>query len=268
VANFEDQLRAAAPQHISISAPLGAGGQGTVFRGTCNASPAAIKVFTPATDARRIDRECQLLSALNCPYVVRILEHFPVTVGTERLRIVVYEYHDGGDLTAHLQTATPQLTEKQLLSIGHQVGMGIATLWASRIVHRDIKPANIVRADDGRHVLVDVGFARHLDLSDITAAGGAPGTRGFRSPEQAKGRRSLTIHSDVFSLGVTLYYLALKRHPFMNADLMIPTPVNIGPLSARSLSPGFVRLIQQMLEFTPAKRPSDLESRFSALGAT
>jgi serine/threonine-protein kinase len=207
------------------------------------------------------------LSKLNSPHVVRLLEHFPATVGTERVHIVAYEFHSGGDLTPHLEPGAPPLPESELVAIGIQVGMGIITLWASRIVHRDIKPANIVRATDGRYVLVDVGLARHLDLSDITAAGGTPGTRGFRSPEQARGRRSLTLHSDVFSLGVTLYCLATKQHPFMNADPVVPIPLNTGPLTARSLSPGLIRLIQQMLDYTPAKRPSDPEARFSALGA-
>lgn len=264
---FEELLRAALPLHMTLAAPLGAGGQGTVFRGTCNGQEAAIKAFTASTDARRIDRECQLLSTLSCPYVVRILEHRSVTVGTDDIRIVVYEYHDGGDLSALTRLGSAALTEADLVAIGSQVGTGIATLWTNRIVHRDIKPANIVRATDGRYLLVDVGFARHLDLSDITAAGGAPGTRGYRSPEQARGRRALTINSDVYSLGVTLYVLATKRHPFMGRDLMAPETLALRPLTAAGLSSGFVRLVGQMLAFAPASRPSDLVARFAALGA-
>jgi hypothetical protein len=67
---FEDLLRAAVPSHLTLTAPLKAGGQGAVFRGTCNGQEAAIKAFTTSTDARRIDRECRLLStttALNLP---------------------------------------------------------------------------------------------------------------------------------------------------------------------------------------------------------
>lgn len=264
--SFDDLLRGALPSHITLGARLGAGGQGAVWRGECNGLPSAIKVFGNSTDTRRIDRECSLLSSLFCPHVVRIIEHFPVTIGTDRVRVVVYEYHDGGDLVPHLQPVAPSLTEAQLIAISSQVGTGIATLWSKRIVHRDIKPANIVRAADGRYVLVDMGFARHLDLSDITAAGGVPGTRGFRSPEQARGRRSLTIHSDVFSLGVTLYCLAVKQHPFMGNDILAPVAVNTAPMNLRSLSSGFIRLVRQMLEFAPANRPTDLVSRFAALG--
>jgi serine/threonine protein kinase len=195
--SFEDLLRPALPAHVTIAAPLGVGGQGAVFRGTCNGQAAAVKVFQGTTDARRVDRECQLLARLTCPHVVRLLEHFPVTINTDQFRVVVYELHNGGDLSPLARVGSSALTEAELAVIGLQVGTGIETLWASRIVHRDIKPANIVRASDNRCVLVDVGLARHLDRSDITVAGGAPGTRGFRSPEQAHGRRALTINSDV-----------------------------------------------------------------------
>jgi len=264
---FEDDLRAVLPAHVTITSPLGTGGQGTVFLGTCNGAPAAIKVFNAATDLRRVDRECNLLRGLTCPFVVRLIEHFNVTIGVELFRIVVYEYHPGGDLSGMMLATSPLASEADLIKIGTEIGTGVATLWGSRIVHRDIKPPNIVRAADGRYLLVDVGLARHLDLSDLTAAGGSPGTRGFRSPEQAMGRRSLTINSDVYSLGMTLFVLAARRHPFGNGDIITPTPIDFAPLTAtRPLSAPLVKLIKQMLEFTPARRPSDLVGHFSALG--
>lgn len=267
-ATFEDLLRAALPSHVTIAAPLAAGGQGTVFRGECRGQPAAVKVFNAATDVRRVDRECSLLSGLSCPHVVRLIEHFVVMVGVESLRIVVYELHSGGDLSALLASGSVPVSESLLLKIGQEVGTGITTLWNSRIVHRDIKPANIVKAADGRYLLVDVGLARHLELSALTAAGGAPGTSGFRSPEQTLGRRSLTINSDVYSLGMTLYVLAAKRHPFAFTDIFTPTPIDFLPMTAaRPLSKGLIDLIKQMLAYSPAKRPSDIVARFSAIGA-
>lgn len=267
-ATLEARLRAVLPPHVSIATSLAAGGQGTVFRGECRGKPAAVKVFSAATDVRRVDRECSLLSGLSCPHVVRLIEHFDVKIDADSLRIVVYEYHPGGDLSALLAPRSPPVSESLLLKIGQEVGAGITTLWNSRIVHRDIKPANIVKAADGRCLLVDVGLARHLELSDLTAAGGAPGTRGFRSPEQALGRRSLTINSDVYSLGMTMYVFAAKKHPFGGMDIFASTPIDFAPMTAaRPLSKALVALIKQMLEFSPAKRPSDIVAKFSAIGA-
>jgi len=263
---FIDRLRAAIPSHVTIDGPVGAGGQGTVFLGKCRGSAAAVKVFDAATDLRRVDRECTLLAKLTCPHVVRLIEHFNVRINADSLRIVVYEYHPGGDLSAMLAPGAPPVSEADLIKIGLEAGTGIATLWKFRIVHRDIKPANIVRAADGRCLLVDVGFARHLDLSTLTVAGGAPGTRGFRSPEQTAGRKALTINSDVYSLGMTLYLLAAKRHPFGGGDILVPTPVDFAAMSSsRPLSTVFVGLVRQMLEFTAARRPSDIVTKFSAI---
>lgn len=264
---LEDRIRAVLPPHITIDASLAAGGQGTVFRGTCSGSLVAIKVFDAATDVRRIDRECDLLTTLSCPHVVGLIDHFEVDCPPDKFRILVYEYHSGGDLTALIAAGSPPVPEDQLIRIGREAGAGIMTLWGSRIVHRDIKPANIVRASDGRFLLVDLGLARHLDLSDLTAAGGAPGTRGFRSPEQAMGRRSLTINSDIYSLGMTLYVLASKRHPFSGSDIITRTAIDFSPMTAsRNLSRDLINLISQMLEFSPARRPADFAARFTALG--
>ncbi len=237
-----------------------------MFRGTCDGVEAAIKVFGAGIDTRRIDREIDLLSELKCPYVVRLLRHFTGMLGTEPVRILAYELHGGGDLTRHLAPGAAPLSSSDLLRIGRHVAEAISTLWSKRIVHRDIKPANIVCAADGRYMLVDVGFARHLDRSDITLAG-APGTVGFRSPEQARGRKSLTIHSDVFALGVTLFTLACRSHPFGGRDPLLPQPADMTPLLSRSdLRCEFSKLVQEMLSFAPASRPTDIASRFAALG--
>lgn len=265
---LEDRLRASLPSHVSIVRPLAAGGQGTVFLGECHGQQAAIKVFSASTDLRRVDRECDFLAKSTCPYVVRVMEHFDIKIDSDSVRIVVYEYHPGGDLSALLTPGSPIVSEDALVKIGSEVSLGITTLWKSRIVHRDIKPANIVRAVDHRFLLVDVGFARHVDLSDLTAAGGAPGTRGYRSPEQAIGRKSLTVNSDVYSLGMTLYVLAAKRHPFGGVDITAPATIDSSRMVvSRPLSKELISLITQMLQFSPAKRPSNIAERFSALGA-
>lgn len=261
-----DRLRSVLPAGVTVSAPLGGGGQGTVFRGTCYGANAAVKVFKTDADSRRVDREIDLLSQLTCQHVVRLLRHITATLDNDPVRILVYELHEGGDLHQHLVQGAASVPAQELVKIGTQVATGIDTLWSKRIVHRDIKPANIVRASDGRYVLVDAGFARHLDRSDLTI-GGAPGTQGFRSPEQARGRKALTIHSDVFSLGITLYTLASKAHPFGGRDLPAPVPINMTPLTARGdLPAGFVKIVEQMLDFTPARRPTDAAARFAALG--
>src|SRR5208283_2542209 len=78
----------------------------------------------------------------------------------------------------------------------------------------DIKPSNIMLRDAGGAVLIDLGAARHLEADYGDADVRKPfGTKGYFSPEQARGARALTCASDVFSLGVVMMQSLMGRHP-------------------------------------------------------
>ena len=182
------------------------------------------------------------------------------------LKVIAYEYLGGGDLKQLVRkdVTTPL---QQLAKIGFDISEAIEFLWSSkhRIVHRDIKPDNIVAANDRRYVLVDLAFARHLDLSDLTLPGRVAGTRGYMSPEQYQGRRNLTRNSDVFSLGITLYEIATKQHPFNHDQdsLMRGELVNHLPKIRPDLPLNFTNLIDRMLEFRSFRRPKNIKLLFS-----
>jgi serine/threonine protein kinase len=261
-----NQLRAAVSAEYQIDGYLDAGGQGAVFRGRYQNQEVALKVFAPTPDLQRsLDREIVLLQNLNHPNIVKIHRATTVVLNGSTCPLVAYEFLHGGDLRKHLAANAEQLTKQQILALGEEVASGIEALWLHRIVHRDIKPANIV--DGGtKNVLVDVGFARHVDRSNLTLVGHVAGTPGYMSPEQARGRRNLTINSDIFSLGVTLYQLATRRHPFQQNQGLIgstsPTPLS----SLRSdLPPTLTGFIDQMMSVVPAQRPSNLAFRFNQL---
>jgi len=259
-------LREALPPEYSVEDYIDGGGQGAVFRATLNGERIALKVFRPDADLRRLQRELSLLSEIDCPNLVKILNAAQIDVGGFRTTVVAYEYLDGGDLRRLITGNGPPLDANTIIDVGCQASSAIEALWKRRIVHRDVKPANIVRAGDDRYVLVDVGLARHLDLSDITAPGGAPGTQGYKSPEQAKGRRSLTINSDVFSLGVTLYELAARHHPFNRAQHMVGTtsPPPLQQIRADFPEP-LCRTIHQMMAIVPSERPANIHTHFMEL---
>lgn len=260
-----DRLRAAVPAGFQIDGYLDAGGQGAVFLGRYQNQEAALKVFAPTHDQRRLEREIALLQTINHPNVVKIRTAATVVLNGVSCPLVAYEYLTGGDLRKHLQPTATTLSKDEILAIGEEIAAAVEVLWANRIVHRDIKPANIVDGA-GRHVLVDVGFARHVDRSNLTLIGQAAGTSGYMSPEQAQGRRNLTLHSDIFSLGVTLYQLAARRHPFQQNQALIG--FTTAPLLATlrpDLPPAITGLIDQMLSVVPAQRPSNLAVRFKQL---
>jgi len=213
-----------------------------------------------------VDRELDLLRKMDCPYLVKVRGTEDVLISGLPFSVVAYEFLPGGDLRQFVQPSSPNLAGAAIVQIGKQVSTAITALWHERIVHRDIKPANVVKAGNDRFVLVDVGLARHVDRSALTAIGVAPGTSGYMSPEQARGRKNLTIQSDVFSLGLTLYEIAAKRHPFNRTQYLIGT---IAPQPLNQLRPdlpdNLVRLIHQMLAPVPHQRPHDIRHRFEQM---
>jgi eukaryotic-like serine/threonine-protein kinase len=265
-----DVVRAALPAGYDIVDYVDRGGQASVFDGTYTGQRAAIKVFNPSAEQERVDREIDALRAIDCDYLVEVLANTTITLLGQRVPVIAYEFLEGGDLRALLPpTAPARPGQATLRDIGLHVGTAIEALWSGqpgrRIVHRDIKPANIIRSG-ARNVLVDIGLARHLDLPTITIPGAAAGTRGYMSPEQAMGRRNLTIHSDVFSFGVTLYHLAAGVHPFngQQAQIGVVTPV---PLSRHrpDLTPDLCRLVDSMLAVVPHRRPTALAATFQQM---
>lgn len=262
-ANLIDDLRAALPPGYDIADYLTRGGQGAVFVGKADDRDAAIKVFNPHGDPRRLSREIEVLQSLDHPYLVKIIRHDLIELQSMQVPVVAYEFHAGGDLS---QYAGAVLDIKKLSRIAYHVSQAVATLWDRRIVHRDIKPANIVASTSGEFVLVDVGLAKHLDRSNITAPGGAPGTEGYKSPEQAAGRGNLTIHSDWYSLGITLYQLAANRHPFRNAQYLIgrQSPQRLSELR-QDLPDKFCRAIHRMLQVSPSRRGGGFVDLFAEL---
>ena len=107
------------------------------------------------------------------------------------------------------------------------------------VLHRDIKPGNVVVGKHGETLVVDWGLAKPLghcepgDASDEptlvpssasgtaeTLPGTAVGTPAYMSPEQAAGALDrLSVRSDVYSLGATLYYLLTGKPPFSGDDV-------------------------------------------------
>jgi len=256
-----DVLRAALPPEFTIVDYITHGGQAAVFDGHYVGQRAAIKVFSPSADQRRVDREIAALQAIDCEYLVKVRGSTTITVHGDRLPVVAYEFLDGGDLRALLPPA-PQATFPILRDIAIHVSTAIDVLWARRIVHRDIKPANIVRSGV-RNVLADVGLARHVDLPALTLLGGWAGTPGFMSPEQALGRRNLTIHSDVFSFGVTLYCLAAGVHPFNGQQGQIGVVASVPLVQRRADLPvAFCQLVDSMLAVVSHRRPTAVTASF------
>ncbi len=113
------------------------------------------------------------------------------------------------------------------------------------VLHRDLKPSNIMVGDFGETLVVDWGLARSLrstdqsqnqlnqldirkrSASDMTLHGTIVGTPGYMSPEQAIGRHEdITIASDIYSLGATLFQILTNTIPYAHTGSQAPIRIN------------------------------------------
>ncbi|RYE79825.1 MAG: serine/threonine protein kinase, partial [Myxococcales bacterium] len=214
----------------SLEAPLGQGGQGSVWRARANGQgePVALKIIpvrgTPATMVERVRREAEALMALSQgnPSVVTCLGiHEDPTLG---VLAVAMEMVDGVELGEALRDrrCDGPAREQILLHIARALGH----LHAAGVIHRDIKPANILIKhrffDDPRDPstvkLVDFGIATPKgNPKPLTEVGTVIGTPAYMPPERIdplfwKPARGLPAE-DVFAFGVVAYEALFGQHP-------------------------------------------------------
>src|SRR5687767_6561968 len=219
-----------APPHArlgpyEVSAQLGAGGMGEVYRARDSrlGRDVAIKILPDhlTSDRDRLARfakEARAASALNHPNVVTVYD-----IGFDgEVPWLAMELVDGVTLRELLDRDS--VSPRKLLEIGAQLAEGLAKAHAAGIVHRDLKPENVMVTRDGYVKILDFGLVKLTEgngeqTDDATAARGGTtpgmvlGTVGYMSPEQAAGR-AVEFMSDQFSLGTILYELATGRKAF------------------------------------------------------
>lgn len=174
-------------------------------------SPVALKVYYPDQLEERVAREVRALRKLQSDTIARLHDSGHVNIRRSSCPYVATAFIEGTVLAEVLRRKPLDLCTSIVL--GRDIATAITVLWSARIVHRDIKPRNVMIASEQRVVLIDLGVARHVALTDLTTAGKSWGTQGYMSPEQANGYRQLSCKSDVFALGIVMQECLLGRHP-------------------------------------------------------
>jgi serine/threonine protein kinase len=249
---------------LVLERQVGAGATARVYLATDAADPTrryAVKflssILSYQEDAmRRWKREAEMLLALNHPHIVK---GYSFGIVEERPYLVM-EFLAGESLAERLKRLE-KLGEEEVMDIARATLLALEEAHRHRIVHRDIKPANIVRLNDGTIKVTDFGLAKDLDDTSLTVPGSIVGTPLYVSPEQAAGGE-VTIQSDLYSLGVTLFHLVAGQPPFreLNTSLLLTRKITDDVPDVRTVAPAvsptlaflIKRLCQRRLEDRPS----------------
>jgi len=241
-----------------IEKELGKGAMGVVYYGKDPkiGRVVAIKTMALAQEfeadelqdvKERFFREAETAGRLNHPNIVSIYD-----AGEEHdLAYIAMEFLKGKDLVPFTKPDN-LLPLPKVMSIVARVAEALDYAHKQHVVHRDIKPANIMYdPENDTPKVTDFGIARITDSSK-TKTGMVLGTPSYMSPEQLAGRK-IEGHSDLFSLGASLYQLACGKLPFVGdsmAQLMyrIANEPHTDILSVRpDLPPCLVAIINKSL---------------------
>ena len=173
------------------------------------------------------------------------------------------EFIDGETVDALIKRQGP-LSAALALQIADQVARALNAAQVHGLVHRDIKPANLmlVHEDDELTVkVIDFGLAKTLTPGEEDAAtvsqGGFVGTPHFASPEQLE-EGEIDVRSDIYSLGVTLWYMLAGQTPFAGSMAQVMSQhLGKAPPFERlfGLPPPVAVLLRRMLEKDREARP-------------
>lgn len=177
----------------------------------------AIKVLHPELHSepairRRFRRESSVLSAIDHPAVVRVLD-----LGTDESArsYTVMELLRGETLEERIRRET-RLAAWDLQPLLRGMADGLAAVHAEGIIHADLKPSNVFLPVGGHSPvkLVDFGLSKIEGLERLTRTGELTGTPIYMAPELLTGARDLDGRLDVYALGVVAYQALSGRVPF------------------------------------------------------
>ncbi|MGA8593685.1 MAG: protein kinase [Bryobacteraceae bacterium] len=217
---------------------LGAGGFGEVYRAwdPVLERDVALKLLLPRgldseSEFQAIVREARAVAKVRHPNIVSVY-------GVDRHdgRVGFWSDFIRGHTLARLVAVEGAFAQVDTAAIGIEICRAVSAVHAAGLLHRDIKASNVMREDSGRLLLMDFGLSHELDRA--AEMGGTPA---YMAPELRRGEAA-SVASDVYALGVLLFYLATGDFP--NAKLA----------SSANLTSEFTQVVETAIHPDPSHR--------------
>ena len=244
----------------------------TILNSTVALKVIGRKLAENPTARARFLREARAAAKIHHPNVARV-SHYGEQNGE---CFYAMELVEGETLEARVQR-DGLLPLPLALEVIQQTARGLAAAEACGVVHRDIKPSNLMieSAASGEVLvkIIDYGVAKVM-ASDATAQtqAGFIGTPAFASPEQfdEAGQRQIDARSDIYSLGVTFWYLLTGHTPFAGRTIEEIRARQTQDLPLQQLKRAHVpmpviSLLKSMLAVDTAKRPQSARELLAAV---
>lgn len=270
---FPDMLKGTAIGGFILEKQLGAGSMGEVWLAHQKTMDrkVALKLlsreFTHDPNfVERFLKEVKISAKMDHPNMITAFD-----AGSDNdIYYLATSFVDGNTLEEKLQASKRGFfVEGEALSIMLDISAALCYAWNEfRVIHRDLKPANIMINNKGVGKLLDLGISKSIDgKASLTLPGTIVGTPYYISPEQGKGEMNLDFHTDIYSLGATLYHLVTGMVPF-NADSLVEIISRhiTDPLPpARGRNPEVSDKCSALIDTMMAKTPSDRQDSWEAV---
>jgi serine/threonine protein kinase len=203
--------------NYKLSKLIGEGGMASVYEAYHEilGTKVAVKILNPTLSANiqireRFRNEAKMMGSLNHQNILKVIDFHEEP---SKLSIVM-EYLDGQDLNQKIQNEGP-LSDNDFYRIFSQTLSAFQYAHEQGIVHRDIKPSNIFILKNGDVKILDFGIAKLFGQNtEMTQTGTQIGTPLYMSPEQVKADKSIDYRSDIYSIGVTMYFAINGSPPY------------------------------------------------------
>ena len=165
----------------------------------------------------RFISEAKSLASLNHPNIVKVFDF----IEEDGIVAFIMEYINGYTL-GELIEKKGKFKDEEINEIFIQMLDAVSFIHENGLIHRDIKPSNFMVKPDGTLVLLDFGIAKNLTEigSEHTATGTfqTMGTPIYMSLEQFSSTKDVAKSSDIYSLGIVLWFILSGKKPFSNND--------------------------------------------------